>query len=158
MEQTGYIIEASGSFAKFKMERESACAKCGKCFGADSSESQELVVDVINEIGAKAGDFVEVSMEQANVMKALGIVYGFPLLALIIGSVGSYYLLSNFVSGSMLEVYSFIIGLVFTGISYLIISFKDSSFKDSKKYMPVITNIVVSSEIAKNAGKYESIL
>lgn len=160
MEQTGYIVEVlDGNIAKFKMERESACAKCGKCFGAKTSESQELIVDVDNNIGAKIGDFVEVSMDQVNVMKAMGIVYGIPLLALVIGSVGTYYGLQNFgILGSRLEVYSFLVGMLFTAISYTIIRFKDSSFKDSGKYMPIITNIIVSDDIVNNAGKYKSIL
>ena len=46
------------------------------------------------------------------------------------------------VAGHLLEVYSFGIGLLVTGIVYGLIRLKDESFKKSKKYMPTVTRIL----------------
>lgn len=144
MDQRGYIVDVvDDKTAKFKMQRQSACAKCGKCFGSKSSESQDIVVEVDNELGAKIGDYVEVSMEQINVMKAIGIAYGIPLIALLVGTIGSYYVLQNFVGGGRLELYSIGVGLVLTALAYLGIKLKDASIRNSRKYMPTITRIMI---------------
>lgn len=144
MDQKGQIIEIiDDRTALFKMQRMSACASCGKCIGSSSSESQEIMVEVDNKIGAKVGDMVEVNMENMNVLGAIGIVYGIPLLALILGTVGAYFLLKNQLDKNILEILSFAIGLVFTAISYIIIRTKDSKFRESRKYMPIVTRILI---------------
>ncbi|WP_101773072.1 SoxR reducing system RseC family protein [Peptostreptococcus faecalis] len=151
MNQNGYIVEVtSENTAMFKMQRQSACASCGKCFGSKSSESQDIIVEVSNDIGAHVGDHVEVSMDQVNVMKAVGIAYGFPLIALIIGSVGSYYILQAFGLEKSLEVLSFFIGIIFTGAAYYVIKRKDAAMRESKKYMPTVTRILIDLNLAKD--------
>ena len=150
MDQKGYIVDlVDDRTAKFKMQRQSACAKCGKCFGSKSSESQDIVVEVDNELGASIGDYVEVSMEHVNVMKAIGIAYGIPLIGLLIGTIGSYYILQSMVSGPRLEFYSIGIGLLFTGLAYLGIKLKDASIRNSRKYMPTITRIMIDLSTQK---------
>ncbi len=96
------------------------------------------------------GDYVEVSMEKVNIMKALAIMYGIPLIALIIGTIGGYYVLKNIVSGNMLEVYSMIIGFVFTAIAYLGIKLKDAKLRDSREYMPTVTCVMIDLNTANN--------
>lgn len=154
MDQRGYIIEIlDEDIATFKMQRMSACASCGKCIGASNSESKEIMVEVENKIGAKPGQYVEVSMEQINVMRAIFIVYGIPLVALIIGSVSSFYLMKSMgIGGNVQEVISFFVGLVFTGIAYLYIRSKDKSFRDSRKYMPTVTRILIDLDL-ENSNK-----
>lgn len=105
------------------------------------------MVEVDNRIGAKEGQSVEVSMEHINVMKAIFIVYGIPLIALIIGVVGSYYVMKYLgVGGKRQEVISFFIGIIFTGISYLMIKTKDEAFRESRKYMPTVVRILVDTD------------
>ena len=68
MNQQGFILEiVDDNTAKMIMQRHSACASCGKCTKL-SSECQDLVVEVDNAIGAKKGDYVEVSMESVRVL------------------------------------------------------------------------------------------
>ncbi len=144
MDQRGRIVEiVDEKTAMMKMQRNSACASCGKCIGSSSSESKEIVVEVDNSIGAKLGDNVEVSMDQIDVMKALGILYGIPLIALLIGSVGSFYILESAGVTNMLEILSALIGFAFTGISYLLIRTRENKFRASRKYMPTVTRVVI---------------
>ena len=79
MNQQGYVIEiVDKNTAKLRMQKHSACASCGKCKDL-SSESKEILVEVDNTIGAKIGDYVEVNMENINVLKATALAYLVPL-------------------------------------------------------------------------------
>ena len=54
MNQQGFIVEiVDDKTAKMRMQRHSACASCGKCAKL-TSESQDLIVEVDNQIGAVA--------------------------------------------------------------------------------------------------------
>ena len=87
-------------------------------------------------------------MEKVNVMKALGIMYGIPLIALLAGTVGGYYILKNTVGGDMLEIYSMLIGFAFTALAYLGIKLKDAKLRDSREYMPTVTRVMIDLNAA----------
>ena len=144
MNQQGYIVEIVDSVtAKLKLKRHSACASCGKC--ATTSEEKDIIVEVDNTIGAKVGDKVEVNMETVNVLKAAFIAYAIPLVALLLGTVGTFYSLKAVNVTSNVEFISGVVGLIFTFISFLILRKNDKKFRDSKEYIPVVTRVIVSS-------------
>ena len=144
MNQQGYIIEiVDNKTAKLKMQRHSACASCGKCQTL-SSESKEILVEVDNSIGAKQGDHVEVNMENMNVLKATALAYLVPLIFLLVGTIVSYFMLDMIIStqGIIVELISGIIGIMLMLLSYVILKKNDSKFRDSRKFIPVITKII----------------
>lgn len=144
MNQQGYIIEiVDDKTAKLKMQRHSACASCGKCQTL-SSESKEILVEVDNSIGAKPGDHVEVNMENMNVLKATALAYVVPLIFLLVGTIVSYFMLDMIISsqGIIVELISGIIGIMLMLLSYVILKRNDSKFRDSRKFIPVITKII----------------
>lgn len=143
MNQQGYIVEIVDNItAKLKLKRHSACSSCGKC--ATTSEEKDIIVEVDNSIGAKVGDRVEVNMETMNVLKAAFIVYTIPLIALLIGTVGTFYVLNAISFNGNIEVISGVVGLVLTFIVFLILKKNDKKFRDSKEYIPIVTRIIVS--------------
>lgn len=145
MNQHGYIVEIVDSVtAKLKLKRHSACASCGKC--ATTSEEKDIIVEVDNTIGAKVGDRVEVNMETVNVLKAAFIAYTIPLVALLLGTVGTFYFLKVTSITKNIEIISGLVGLIFTFTSFLILKKNDKKFRDSKEYIPIVTRIIVSSE------------
>lgn len=145
MNQHGYIVEIVDSVtAKLKLKRHSACASCGKC--ATTSEEKDIIVEVDNTIGAKVGDRVEVNMETVNVLKAAFIAYTIPLVALLLGTVGTFYFLKMISITNNIEIISGLVGLIFTFISFLILKKNDKKFRESKEYIPIVTRIIVSSE------------
>lgn len=145
MNQQGYIIEIVDDItAKLKLKRHSACASCGKC--ATTSEEKDIIVEVDNSIGAKIGDRVEVNMETINVLKAAFIVYTIPLIALLIGIIGTFYGLKAVNFNGNIEIISAIVGLIFTIIVFLILKKNDKKFRNSKEYIPIVTKIIVSKE------------
>ena len=144
MNQQGYIIEiVDNKTAKLKMQRHSACASCGKCQTL-SSESKEILVEVDNSIRAKPGDHVEVNMENMNVLKATALAYLVPLIFLLVGTIVSYFMLDMIIStqGIIVELISGIIGIILILLSYVILKRNDSKFRDSRKFIPVITKII----------------
>lgn len=145
MNQQGYIVEIVDSVtAKLKLKRNSACASCGKC--VTTSEEKDIIVEVDNTIGAKVGDRVEVNMETVNVLKAAFIAYTIPLVALLLGTVGTFYVLKSINITNNVELISGGVGLIFTLISFLVLKKNDKKFRDSKEYIPIVIRIIVSSD------------
>ncbi len=141
MEQQGYIIEVvDRKTAKLKMQRHSACASCGKC--ATTSEKKDIIVEVDNTIGAQVGDKVKVNMETVNVLKAAAIVYIVPLVALLVGTIGTYFVLDLLKINTNIETISGAIGLVSMLISFLILKMNDKKFRDSREYIPIVTEVI----------------
>ncbi|MDB0438009.1 SoxR reducing system RseC family protein [Clostridioides difficile] len=144
MNQQGFIMEiVDDRTAKLKMQRHSACAACGKCATADSSESKEILVEVDNTIGAKVGDHVEVSMDNMNVLKAAAMAYIIPLVALLVGTIGTFYILGAIGMTSGVEAISGLVGICLTVICYLYLKKNDKKFRDSREFIPVITRILI---------------
>lgn len=149
MRNTGIIVETlDHNIAKLRMKQHSACAECGKCH--TESESKDLIVEVDNSVGAKLGDFVEVDLEAANVLQAAAIAYLIPLVSLLVGVIASYQVLSMIGYNGSMEIASAVVGFITMSISYIIIKTNDSKFKQSKKYMPIVTDIVQSNGIPLN--------
>ena len=141
MEQQGYIIEVvDRKTAKLKMQRHSACASCGKC--ATTSEKKDIIVEVDNTIGAQVGDKVKVNMETVNVLKAAAIVYIVPLVALLVGTIGTYFVLDLLKINTNIETISGAVGLVSMLISFLILKKNDKKFRDSREYIPIVTEVI----------------
>ena len=144
MNQQGYIIEiVDEKTARLKMQRHSACTSCGKCQTL-SSETKEILVEVDNTIGAKIGDHVEVNMDNMNVLKATALAYIVPLVFLMLGTIGSYFVLDKLieVQGIGVEIISGLIGIAMMLISYVILRRNDNKFRESRKFIPIITNIL----------------
>lgn len=147
MNQQGYVIDIiDKKTAKLKMQRHSACSYCGKCKTL-SSETKEILVEVDNTIGAKIGDYVEVNMDNINVLKATALAYIVPLAFLMLGTIGSYFVLDKTieVQGISVEITSGIIGILMMLISYAILKRNDNKLRESRKFIPTIINILDTS-------------
>ena len=142
MNQQGFIVEiVDDKTAKMRMQRHSACASCGKCAKL-TSESQDLVVEVDNQIGAKVGDYVEVSMESVKVMKATMLAYILPLVFLIAGTAICFFVLNKIEFKGPIELLSGLSGLLFTFLSYLYLRKNDKKYRESRDYIPVVVRII----------------
>lgn len=141
MENRGYVVETlENNIAKMKMQKHSACSSCGKC--AHSQDQKDIIVDVYNEVGAQVGDYVEVNLDSVNVLKAVGIAYVIPLISLLVGTISTYFVLTNMGINQNVEVISGIVGLLLTVISYIWIRKNDNRFRESKSYIPVIIKLI----------------
>jgi sigma-E factor negative regulatory protein RseC len=85
----GEVIESRDrdSTAVVLVNRSSACEGCGAkgaCHAFGGGRDAKVSVD--NEIGAKAGDLVEIGIEEASLVKASFVVYIIPIIALLLGA------------------------------------------------------------------------
>ena len=83
MTEYGLVIKIEGKTAFMRFIRSSACGKCKAC-GMLSTQN-EIVVEVPNDIGARVGEYIEVSIVMKKAIKASAIAYLFPLIMLFAG-------------------------------------------------------------------------
>lgn len=138
MIETGIVKEVFENKAKISILKHSACKKCGVC--KYDAESKMLTAEALNNIGAKEGDEVEIAMDFDVLMSASLIAYIIPIIMFIIGCALGFYLISP-----ANPVISFIVGLIFITITYLIIRMIDKRGKFKKKYSMQITKIIKNS-------------
>ena len=142
MNQQGFIVEiVDDKTAKMRLQRHSACASCGKSAKL-TSESQDLIVEVDNQIGAKVGDHVEVSMDSVKVMKATMLAYMLPLVFLIAGTAICFFVLNNINFNGPIELLSGLCGLLCTFLSYLYLRKNDKKYRESRDYIPIVVRII----------------
>lgn len=144
MNQQGYVIEiVDDKIAKLKVQRHSACASCGKCSSAH--KNKEILINADNTIGAKLGDYVEISMKNINILKVTSIVYLCPLIGLFIGTLFTYLILQSMHSSFNIDILSGISGFLCMGIIFLLIRYNEKRFKQSKEFIPNIIKIIKST-------------
>lgn len=83
-----------------------------------------------------------VSMEHMNILKATFLVYVIPMILLIFGIVGSYYILDGIGFSGVKEVVATIIGIILMALSYIYLKINDKKFRESREYVPVVTKIL----------------
>lgn len=140
MRETGTIVKIENGLAKVQIKRHTACGDCGAC----QVGQEKLVMETLakNPVSAKIGDQVEIETETTNVLKASLIIYTFPLLMFIIGSLLGYYL-ANYMDLYIWNNYiGFGGGIIFTLISYIVIKNNEKRFISDKAFQPIICKVI----------------
>ncbi len=140
MEQVGFVVTTNKDIAKVVVGRASACGEnCASC--GSSCNTPGVSLEIKNTLGAKPGDYVELKAQTSQILKSAAIVYLFPLLAMIVGIIGG---INFFKAAGYLnyETYGFIIGLVFLGLSYIVLRIVDRRIKKGDKVIIEMTRIL----------------
>jgi sigma-E factor negative regulatory protein RseC len=82
-------------------------------------------------------------METVNVLKAAAIVYTVPLIALLIGTIATYFILNLSKINVDVEVVSGSIGIGLMLLSFVVLKLNDSKFRESREYIPVVTEVLI---------------
>ena len=132
MNKIGIVTELSGTEAKVRIQRPSACGEnCASCkAGCVPTEND---VWAVNEAGAKTGDKVELEMQDKRVLLAAALVYIIPLCMLFVG----YAIGGIFFAGEEFKILS---GFLLMGICYAILSIMDKHLKS--KYSLIIKKVL----------------
>ncbi len=139
MKQCGVVKEVKGEYATVVMQRHTSCSGCNAC--KMGHEDTKVEIRGINNAKGKVGQWVSVDMENHDVLMAAFIVYIIPLIALIAGIVISNLALSS-VAGEYLDLVSAAVGFGTMAITFLIIHVKEKNFSISRRYLPVITEVM----------------
>ncbi len=118
MEKLGIVIKSEDDFAEVIVQRTSACT--GGCKTCSGCETPNLTISLPNEIGAQAGDVVQLIGNSTSVIKYTFLMYVLPLMVFIISIVFSYNYMAS-INIENHELYSFLIGVIAFFLSYLFV-------------------------------------
>jgi sigma-E factor negative regulatory protein RseC len=138
--EQGVVIKTDAGATWVKTTRTGACEGCSakaSCHSSDAGE--EMEVNVINEIGAKAGDRIVLSFETGSLLKATFLLYMFPILLLILGAVIGQETASFF--GFNSSGFYAVTGFSFFGAALLIVKIKANQLAKKREYRPKIIKI-----------------
>lgn len=137
MRQRGYVSRADKDLVKIIIPRESACGGgCASCGGCDDEKS--ITLELENTLNAEVGDYVVVESKSSTILKSAFIAYIMPLILMIIGlSIGMS--VFKYLGYQEYEALGFLVGLVFLGVSYIILRYIDNKyFKDNDGLFEII--------------------
>ena len=88
MTGTGTVKKVLGKYIEVTAPTESQCSSCAlqeSCSNNSLKDGQTILV--INTIGAEIGDYVEFEFSSKDVNRGLFIVYGIPLIFIVLGTI-----------------------------------------------------------------------
>lgn len=139
--ERGTVIEVTGNTAWVKTQQSAACASCsvkGAC--RPVGDGKEMKVEALNAVGARAGDSVVISFDTLSLLKVTFLLYLFPVLCLIAGSVAGMMLARILAVDE--EVMAAVIGLSAFAGSVVLIRLRGNIMSRKDEYKPKILRIV----------------
>ena len=139
--EEGVVETIDGAKARVRVEKSSACAHCGSRDSCDVSAGRAMVIDAANDVDARVGDRVRVSVPEGSFLKLTVMVYLLPVVALIAGAyaggvVGGYFP-ADPAAASVMG------GMGAVGITFLVLRRLNRSAERSGEYTPRITRVML---------------
>ncbi|MBQ2661558.1 MAG: SoxR reducing system RseC family protein [Clostridia bacterium] len=128
MRQTGKVVAVSDDkkTVTVRFRRTDACGKCHACFTFSSDEAD---IELENTVDADVGDELTIQLHSNSVLKASLIMYGIPLIALIIGTA---------VGSLKSDMYAFLGGVLFACGAFFIIRAFEPKLSRMNSFKPRI--------------------
>ena len=142
MTEFGLVIKIEDQTASVRFKRNSACGNCKAC-GMLSTQN-EIVVEVPNDIGAREGEYVEVSIVMKKAITASAIAYLFPLIMLGAGALFGWLLTSVWHIFENRDVLMAICALIFVVLSFLLLKIASPLY--NKTVRRVYTMVGIKSD------------
>ena len=143
--EVGQVIEVKGNQVILRMVRNAACGSCHAC--SMGAESQALKLQALNLCAAKKNDMVEIRLDGDSFLSAVSILYGIPLVFLLLGIIGGSFLGEVFFPAQK-ELVAIVLGFGLTALSFLVIKSREKHFQ-KEKYIPKAVRIVDASMIGR---------
>ncbi|GAB4388113.1 MAG: hypothetical protein Kow0025_05430 [Thermodesulfovibrionales bacterium] len=140
MEEIGIVTSVDGPMAKVSVQRKSVCDQCtaGTChLTQDGAE-----LEAINVAKAQVGQKVKVVLKPVAYLKGSLIVYGIPVLALILGAVVGREALPRYFEGMDPDAASAILAFAAFGLSFLGVKIWTSRAEGKAEYKPVVEQVL----------------
>ena len=138
--EKGIVETVAGDKAVVRVLQSSCCATCESRAACSIENDKELRAEVKNDLHAKVGDHVELSMPAPSLFKMGMLVYLFPVLALIVGAG-----IGNLCAGYLeidANLASILGGIAALGISFGVLRIIDRSVRSKADYSPRMTRII----------------
>lgn len=134
--EKGIVLNAADGHAEIALIETGSCEECSaKIFCKPSEKKDSKILEVNDPFGVHKGDEVEIVINGGDVLKASALLYGVPLILIVLGvMLGATIFKSTF----MPELLSFILGLGLIAI-YVSGLFLLKKIKVSKPNLPQIT-------------------
>jgi sigma-E factor negative regulatory protein RseC len=134
--EEGIVISVENEFANVAVIQSESCNDCSAKIFCKPKSSNENIIKVDNSFGAKAGDEVRFQVEGIKLLNASFLLYGIPLIILLIGIFLGLSVFSNYANK---ELYAFLFGLGLCAI-YFLLSF-GKYHNTNKVILPKIISI-----------------
>jgi len=146
--EEGVIERVFKQKAEVRIQKSSSCANCESRDGCEILSGKEIMIEVANDLQAKAGDHVEISVPAGSLLKLSLLVYLVPIVALVIGASAGSLWAQSFGVGSTLA--SIVGGGFLMGITFLILRKIDRAARDKGRYYPVMKRIISKAQAASH--------
>jgi sigma-E factor negative regulatory protein RseC len=144
--EEGIITKIDATTAWAKTTRSSSCASCSSRDSCNVTEEggKEMIVEVRNLAGAKVGDRVLLRFETSSLLKALFLLYVFPIICMIAGAVAGhkFAIIYNYNDSVM----SAISGFLFFFLAVIVIRLTSDKLAEKDAYKPKIIRILSGSK------------
>lgn len=137
--ETGRVIGIKDKYVIVSMVRNEACQKCGAC--SHGHKSEEMILEADNLCNAKIGDWVGIDLAYSDFLRATLIMYGLPLLALLLGFFAGYFGAYKLGYDAIKEPVGIISAFLLMGTTFLLIRSREEKWK-TQNYRPAVVEIV----------------
>lgn len=143
MEEEGIVIEERGLTVLIKTKRSSSCDSCSsKKSCASIGDTDDMLVEADNPVGAHVGDRVLYSVGAAAVIKAGLLLYLVPVVGFIAGVVLGVPLHKKFFPAYNPDLVSGLLGVAFLAIAFIGLKVFGSFALKNKAYRPHVLRVV----------------
>ncbi len=144
--EEGIIEKASKRKALVRIQPSSACASCDSRDTCDVTSDKKMVIEVANDLQARIGDRVEISMPEGSLLKLSFLVYFLPVVALVAGAILGARLAPIFNMESTPA--SVLGGGLAMAIVFCVLKWIDRGSNAKDKYYPRMTRILFSASLS----------
>lgn len=135
--ESGLVMSVSDGEAQIDVTEQGDCEACGAKAFCKPGEEKKKLLTVKDPIGVKPGDKVKISVKGEALFKASLMLYGAPLILLILGI---FLGMEIFGGNEIAEFYAFLIGAGFMAVYFGILYFFGKSIKQNNA-LPVIVQV-----------------
>ena len=143
--EEGIIIKTDIDTAWAKTIKGSSCEACSSKDSCSEMQSgKEMLVEAYNPVGAKTGDKVVLSFATTSLLKAMFMLYIFPIICMIAGAFTGHNLAFKYnYNDSFL---SALFAFLFFSLAILLIRLRSEKMAKKNAYKPKIIRIVTKSQ------------
>ena len=118
MIEKGIVSELRDGKIIINIKRHPACSACRLCA---KNEAQLMRIEVENSVKARAGDRVELHLDDGIILKGALIAYVLPLAFLLTGLFGGNFLAGFIEFSEFRELFGAVCGIIFLVLSFFVI-------------------------------------